>query len=213
MQSCFTLIYKGLIIGVLVSVPVGPVGLLCIQRTLYKGRWYGFSSGLGAAFSDFLYAIIVCTSMGIVGGFIEKNRLLLQILGSILLIVFSIYAFLNSPFKSLEKTEIGISSYSQNILSVFLLSFSNPFVVFLYISLFNSFGFLAGESLYVTIMGAFCVFMGNLLWWFVITYLVSKLHGIFNIQRLYILNRTISIVIMSLAFGIIAYSFIHSFIH
>lgn len=208
-NSTIWIIIKGIIIGILVSVPMGPVGLLCIQRTLYKGRWHGFFSGLGASFSDFLYAIIACTSMGIVIDFIKKNQLILQILGSILLLVFSIYTFLKKPsinFKKAEK-EIKSYSYSQDTLTVFFLAFSNPFVLFLFISLFNSFNLLlVGEGLYITILGLSCIFIGNLLWWFIVTYLVAKLRNIFNIQKLYMMNKIIGIIIMFLAFGVITYS-------
>ena len=54
------LISKGIVIGVLVSAPMGPIGMLCIQRTLNKGRWHGFVTGLGAALSDVIYAALTC---------------------------------------------------------------------------------------------------------------------------------------------------------
>jgi|SRR5215470_2967014 len=204
-SSTLWIIIKGFTIGILVSVPMGPVGLLCIQKTLDKGRWHGFFSGLGASFSDFLYAIIASTSMGIVIDFIKKNQLILQILGSILLFAFSMYTFLNNPSIKLKKAEkeIKLYSHSQGTLAVFLLAFSNPFVLFLFISLFNGFNLLlGGKSLYIIILGLSCIFMGNLLWWFTITYFVAKLRRIFNIQRLYIMNKIIGIIIMFLAFGI-----------
>lgn len=54
------IVSKGIIIGVLVSAPMGPIGMLCIQRTLNKGRWHGFVTGLGAALSDVIYAALTC---------------------------------------------------------------------------------------------------------------------------------------------------------
>ena len=58
------IVSKGIIIGVLVSAPMGPIGMLCIQRTLNKGRWHGFVTGLGAALSDVIYAALTCLGMG-----------------------------------------------------------------------------------------------------------------------------------------------------
>ena len=58
------IVSKGIIIGVLVSAPMGPIGMLCIQRTLNKGRWHGFVTGLGAALSDVIYAALTCLSCG-----------------------------------------------------------------------------------------------------------------------------------------------------
>ena len=79
------LLVKGLIVGVVVSAPLGPVGVLCIQRTLNKGRWYGFVTGLGAALSDIGYALITGYGMSFMDDFLAKNQVLLQIIGSIML--------------------------------------------------------------------------------------------------------------------------------
>ena len=57
-RTIFDILWKGFIIGVVVSAPLGPVGVLCIQRTLNKGRWYGFITGLGASLSDIAYALL-----------------------------------------------------------------------------------------------------------------------------------------------------------
>lgn len=73
------LLVKGLIVGVVVSAPLGPVGVLCIQRTLNKGRWYGFVTGLGAALSDIGYALITGYGMSFMDDFLAKNQVLLQL--------------------------------------------------------------------------------------------------------------------------------------
>lgn len=67
------LMFKGVLIGILASAPMGPVGVLCIQRTLNKGRWYGFVTGIGAAVSDIFYALITGLGMSFVMEFIEKG--------------------------------------------------------------------------------------------------------------------------------------------
>ena len=82
-------IIRGLAIGILVSAPMGPIGILCIQRTLNKGRWSGFVTGLGAALSDLIYALLTGLGMSIVIDFIEANQNILQILGSLVFIVFA----------------------------------------------------------------------------------------------------------------------------
>jgi len=66
------LILKGILIGIIASAPMGPVGILCIQRTLNKGRWYGFATGLGAAISDMLYALITGLGMSFIMDFISS---------------------------------------------------------------------------------------------------------------------------------------------
>ncbi len=96
------LLVKGLIVGVVVSAPLGPVGVLCIQRTLNKGRWYGFVTGLGAALSDIGYALITGYGMSFMDDFLAKNQVLLQIIGSIMLFFFGIYTFRSNPVQSLQ---------------------------------------------------------------------------------------------------------------
>ena len=97
------LISKGIVIGVLVSAPMGPIGMLCIQRTLNKGRWHGFVTGLGAALSDVIYAALTCLGMGVVVNFVEANQAPLQLAGSIVLGIFGYYIFQSNPVRNLKK--------------------------------------------------------------------------------------------------------------
>ncbi|MDR2682239.1 MAG: LysE family transporter [Dysgonamonadaceae bacterium] len=197
-------IYKGIIIGVLVSAPMGPIGLLCIQRTLYKGRWHGFCSGIGAACSDFLYAMITCMGMGIVVTFIEDNQSVLQIAGSILLMVFGVYIYRSDPSKSFRKPK-HTYSYSQDILSAFALTLSNPLIIFLFIALFARFNFISPEDKIGSIIfGMIGVMAGALAWWFALTTIIGKLSKVFNERGLLIMNRTLGVVIVLLSlFGIL----------
>ena len=79
------LLIKGFVVGVVVSAPLGPVGVLCIQRTLNKGRWFGFVTGLGAALSDICYALITGYGMSFMDELILKHQMFLQIVGSVML--------------------------------------------------------------------------------------------------------------------------------
>ena len=89
-ETIFDILVKGFIIGVVVSAPLGPVGVLCIQRTLNKGRWYGFVTGLGASLSDIAYALLTGYGMSFVSDYINKGSFYLQLLGSVMLLVFGI---------------------------------------------------------------------------------------------------------------------------
>ena len=83
-ETIFDILVKGFIIGVVVSAPLGPVGVLCIQRTLNKGRWYGFVTGLGASLSDIAYALLTGYGMSFVSDYINKGSFYLQLLGSVI---------------------------------------------------------------------------------------------------------------------------------
>lgn len=99
-------IFKGLLIGIIASAPMGPVGILCIQRTLNKGRWYGFITGIGAAISDTIYALIVGLGMSFIMAPLENPtyKLILQISGSVLLLLFGVYCFKSDPMKKAHQS-------------------------------------------------------------------------------------------------------------
>ena len=82
------IIIKGVIIGLFISIPLGPIGMLCIQRTLNRGRKYGIATGLGATTSDLIYTFITLFFLTIVIDIVEQNRTLIQISGSVILIGF-----------------------------------------------------------------------------------------------------------------------------
>ena len=194
------IIYKGFLIGVLVSAPMGPTGLLCVQRTLKKGRWHGFFSGVGAACSDFIYAGITALGMGFIINIITENQYPLQIIASILLFVFGIYVFRSNPLKRLENPNENINSYSQDIITTFFLTLSNPLVIILLIPLFARFNFITKEETMFSIsLGLLSIVGGALSWWFMITYFVDKLRKKMKHQGLLIMNKIIGSIIVVLS--------------
>ena len=199
------LISKGIVIGVLVSAPMGPIGMLCIQRTLNKGRWHGFVTGLGAALSDVIYAALTCLGMGVVGNFVEANQTPLQLIGSIVLGIFGYYIFQSNPVRNLKKQREKKLSFTQDFITAFLLTFSNVLIVLLYIGLFARFGFVLPEhSVWMLLGGIAFIGVGAVLWWFGITFFVNKVRKKFNLRGIWILNRIIgSIVMLVSAVGLV----------
>lgn len=206
-------VWKGILIGILVSAPMGPIGMLCIQRTLSKGRWHGFVSGLGATLSDVIYALITGLGMGMVVNFIEANQTPLQFGGSIVIAIFGYYIFQTNPVKSLRKPKETKHSFTQDFLSAFLLTFSNALILFLFIGLYARFGFVLPEqSFWMMMAGVGCIAIGAIAWWFFITYLVSKLKKWFNIRGIWLLNKIVgSIIMVVAAVGILSVIFAHCF--
>ena len=200
MVSIVDIIYKGFIIGVLVSAPMGPIGLLCVQRTLKKGQWHGFFSGIGAAFSDVFYAGIVSLGMGFIIDFTTKNEYSLKIIGSIMLLIFGFYIFRSNPFKHLHEPKENINSILQETISAFFLTLSNPGIILFFIALFARFNFIAPEEkLFSILLGLVSILVGALSWWFLITFLVDKLRKRMNLRGLWIMNRALGSVIIALS--------------
>lgn len=191
------LLVKGIIVGVVVSAPLGPVGVLCIQRTLNKGRWYGFVTGLGAALSDICYALITGYGMSFMDELILKHQMFLQVVGSIMLLAFGIYTFRGNPVKSLRPTSNNRGSLLHNFVTAFFVTLSNPLIIFLFIGLFARFSFvMPGSPLGFQLVGYLAIILGALIWWFSITYFVNKVRTRFNVRGIWILNRIIGVVVV-----------------
>ena len=193
------LLIKGFIVGVVVSAPMGPVGVLCIQRTLNKGRWYGFLTGLGAALIDIIYALITGYGMSFVVDFIENPQTLyyFQLIGSIMLFCFGVYTFRSNPAQNIRPVSANKGSLIHNFVTAFFVTLSNPFIILLFIGLYARFSFVLPERFfYEQSIGYLAIVLGALTWWFVITYLVNKLRAKFNLRGIRILNRVIGVVVM-----------------
>lgn len=205
MEFFLSMIISGLAIGILVSAPMGPIGVLCIQRTLNKGRWSGFFTGLGAALSDMIYCLLTALGLSFVIDFIETNQNLLQMVGSVALMVYAIYLLRKNPAGNLKAPKQKKASYPQDFITGFLFTFSNPLILFLIISFFARFNFLSPDyHFYHYLVGFLFIFLGALLWWFVITYFVNKVRAHFNVRSMWLVNRIIGIVILVMSlFGFV----------
>ena len=201
-ESIFYMIWRGLAIGILISAPMGPVGILCIQRTLAKGRATGFHTGIGAAFSDLFYCLLTGFGLSFIENFIEHNQNIIQLIGSAVLIGFALYLYKKNPAGSLRtpSSEPERISPQKNILGGFLFTFSNPLILFLIIGLFARFNFLMPEiKFYHYIVGFISIFAGALLWWWVVTWFVDKVRSHFNLRSMWLINRIIGSIILIFA--------------
>ncbi len=201
MESLIYVIIRGIAIGVLISAPMGPIGMLVIQRTLNKGRRPAFYTGIGAALSDLIYCLLTGLGLSFITDFIETNQLILQIIGSIVLAAFAVVLFRKNPTRKLSTPAEAPVSGWKDIVSGFLLTFSNPLILFFIIGLFARFNFLLPEFRhYHYASGYASIFGGALLWWFTITYFINKVKSHFNVRSLWLINRIIGsiLLIMSL---------------
>lgn len=191
---------SGLLIGIFVSAPMGPIGMLVIQRTLNKGRLPALFTGMGAALSDITYCLLTGLGLSFVTDFINDNELLLQILGSVVLAAFAFYLFRKNPAIALKKPDRAPESYWKDFATGFLFTFANPLILFFIIGLFARFNFLLPEFRYYHyILGYLSIFAGALAWWWLITFFVNKVRSHFNVRSLWVLNRVIGLVLLAMA--------------
>ncbi|MCH5307238.1 MAG: LysE family transporter [Prevotella sp.] len=192
------LVLKGMLIGMVASAPMGPVGVLCVQRTLNKGRWFGFVTGVGAAISDIIYAGITGFGMAFVMDFVndDRNKFYLQILGSIVLLCFGIFTWHSNPTKKMHQSGKKRGSYTYNLWTAFLVTFSNPLIIFLFMGLFAQFAFVIPDRPFEMLIGFASIVAGALVWWYGLTWLVDKVRAIFDANGIRIINQIIGMVVI-----------------
>lgn len=210
LESIFYMAWRGIAIGLIISAPMGPVGMLCIQRTLDKGRRAGLFTGIGAAISDLFYSLLTGFGLSFIEEFLERNSNVIQLAGSAVLIAFGIYLFRKNPTHDIKKPIDTDVSVRKSILGGFLFTFSNPLILFLIIGLFARFNFLLTDTMahqhfswfqYVVIyvVGYAFIFIGALLWWWFITFSIDKVRSHFNLRSMWWINKIIGSIILLFA--------------
>ena len=191
-------IFKGMMIGVIASAPMGPVGILCVQRTLNKGRWYGLATGIGAAVSDIIYAGIAGFGMSFVMDFItnDQNRFYLQIVGSVMLLCFGLFTYRSDPTKKMHQSGQQKGTLWYNSWTAFLVTFSNPLIVFLFLAMYAQFAFVLPNHPFEMLVGFASIVGGALLWWWGLTWLVDKIRTKFDTFGIKLINQIIGVVVI-----------------
>ncbi|MBR1733691.1 MAG: LysE family transporter [Alloprevotella sp.] len=201
--STFQLVIKGILIGVICSAPMGPVGILCIRRTLQKGREYGIATGAGAALSDLFYALVTGAGMlPLMMEFIdnEQNLFYLKVVGAVMLFCFGVWMWRTDPRKGYRPSQSeNKGTLLSNAVSAFGLTISNPLIIFLFIALFNMFTFVIPGNWYGTALGYASIVAGAMLWWYGLTYVITRMKSKFDLHGILALNRTIGTIVLSVA--------------
>ena len=199
------LLWKGVVTGLAVSIPLGPLGILCIQRTVNKNWKSGIFSGIGIAMADTVYAFVAGFSLSIIVDFIRTYELYFKLVGFFVLLLLGIYIFRSNPTKQIQDYKRKGSSHLQDFLTTFLVTLSNPLSVFVFVAIFTGYSIVLqfSQPLEALLMiGG--IFMGGSLWWFIITGLANLFRHKFTINTLYWANRIIGlgVIVVAVAFFI-----------
>jgi len=194
-------LYKGLIIGFSIAAPVGPIGILCIKRTLSLGRWVGLVSGMGAATADAIYGCIAAFGLTFISNFLIQQQIWLRLFGGCFLCYLGIKIFLSKPADSSDLTSSLslLNAYG----STFFLTLTNPLTILSFAAIFAGLGLGEASGDYlsatITVLG---VFLGSACWWILLSTGVSILRVRFKPAGFQWLNWISGSII--LGFGIAA---------
>lgn len=200
-MTAIELLIRGLIAGFIIAAPVGPVNVLCISRTLSKGRAAGLVSGLGAAAADAFYGSIAGFSISLVIQFLIREQFWIRLAGGILLVLIGIGYYFKPPQK-LSESARDETSHS-DFTSTFLLTLTNPTTVLSFLAVLAGLGMSEARASWLTLLLVLGMFCGSLFWWIVLVTAVNRLRDRFNERTMLWMNRIAGVAIGG--FGIVSF--------
>jgi threonine/homoserine/homoserine lactone efflux protein len=197
------LFWRGIIVGLAIAAPVGPISLLCMRRTLAEGRTCGLVSGLGAASADGTYAAIAAFGLTAVSGFLISQKLWLNLAGGILLACIGIRTMLAraSVQPAMAKHRNLVGAYA----STYALTVTNPITILFFIAVFAGLSLSAtGKDYAAAVTLVLGVFAGSALWWLVLSLIVGSFHTKLTPNAMTWINRLSGLVIVGFGIAVLA---------
>lgn len=209
------ILFGGLCVGLASSVTVGPVAVLCIQRTLSKGYFSGLFSGLGVALADTLMAILAFSVYALLKNYIDAYSTMIQLIGGCFVVIVGILIFLKNPVPQIRKNRAGHSALWQDFGSMFGFTLANFVVVIPYIlaffTMFNIDLDLSTEGMTMALDGGFYgnrivnnvlvlggFLLGAIIWWLALTSTINLFRKRFRPRHMLTINRIAGVVISAL---------------
>lgn len=202
MITAIEILLKGIILGLTVSMPLGPTGIILINRTIKRGRLSGFFSGLGLATADTLLAVVAAAGFSVIISFINQERFIISLIAGIVIIGIGLKIYLSNPVKDIRNREKTDKSLWRDYYSVFVLSISNPYTVLIFVAFFS--GVHINGDVKPALVPFFLipgVLIGTIAWWFFLSYFLSRFKKKIRLRVIVTVNKVAGIVVM--AIGII----------
>jgi len=197
-MTSLDLLIRGAICGIIIAAPVGPVNVLCVQRTIAK-RWRsGLISGLGSAVADTIYGAIAAFSVSFVIAFLIQEEFWIRLVGGIILIAIGVWYYFQRPVSI--QNEAKDMEHSDWV-STFLLTLTNPTTVLSFMAVQAVLRLAQRRPAWLTLFVVAGIFVGSMLWWFILTSVVNRFRDRVNDRAMLWMNRAGGIAIA--LFGVI----------
>lgn len=192
----FLLILKSFIIGFIMPIPIGPLGLLCIRRTLSDGIKFGIASGLGIATVDGFYAALSTYGSSFIYNFFIQHKFILQLIGSLFLIFLGVKTFFSRSDK--EAHIRSTNSLFHSYLSTLFITLSNPANLLAFVIVFTAFRVTLVESHLLSLLSIIIgVASGSILWYIILCWGVDKIRFRFTERWLKIFHHVCGVLILA----------------
>jgi threonine/homoserine/homoserine lactone efflux protein len=197
MITAIVILLKGIILGLTVSMPLGPIGIILINRTIKRGMLSGFFSGLGMATADTLLAFLAGIGFTVIVSFINKERYIISVIAGLIILGVGLKVYLSNPVKDIRNREKSEKSLWRDYYSVFVLSISNPYTIFIFVAFFS--GVHVNGNIRPEFVPFFLIpgiLVGTISWWFFLSYFVSRFKKNIRLRLIVRINKVAGIVIM-----------------
>lgn len=193
---------KGLVLGFAIAAPVGPIGLLCIRKTLNEGPAAGIACGAGAATADAAYGLVAALGLTAVSGFLVEQQTWLRLIGGLALAWIGVTTMLAKP--TVKAAEIGAKNLVGDYAATFGLTIANPATILSFLAIFAGMGIGAGGGAAAASVLVAGVFLGSLAWWFLLAGAVSLMRRWATPERMVWVNRAAGAGLVGVAVWILA---------
>ncbi len=179
---------KGMGVGLAIAIPLGPIGFLCVRRTLVDGPRIGFVSGLGAAFADAVYGAVAAFGVTFVSSIMMRESFWIRLVGGGVLLFIGARTFLATPPARVDEDSVNPSHLSA-FASAFFLTLANPLTILSFVAIFSGLGLMKTGSYLHALVLVGGVFSGSALWWLSLALVAGVFHGKLHPGRLLWVNR------------------------
>ena len=197
MLQVLGLLIKGIVMGLTVSIPMGPVGILLVNRTLKKGILSGLFSGMGVAAADTIMSVVAGLGFTFVISFFQDEKFIVSLIAGLVILGVGIKVFVSNPVRDFRRRDKGNKTLLKDFLSVLAISLSNPLTVFVFVAFFSGINLNSGIRPqlipFLLIPG---VLIGTLSWWFFLSYIISRFKKNIRLRSIVKVNQVAGIAIM-----------------
>ena len=197
-------ILKGLLIGICASVPLGPIAILVLQKSLSEGHRAGFMAGLGACLVDTLYAVIAMFALAFAESFIEDHRILIMVGGGIIVVLLGCSMAFKDPFRKMKEEHQTPSYFLKDFFQAVIMGISNPGAIFVIFALFAFFGIQLEPHDFRVAPILLSLSGGSALYWFLFSWAFSRFRKNFKLSTLLWLNRAAGVIVIIIGIALVA---------
>lgn len=197
MFPALEILLKGIVLGLTVSMPLGPVGILLVNRTIKRGILSGLFSGMGLAAADTILAVVAGLGFTFIISFFQDEKFIVGLIAGLVILGVGIKVFISNPVKEFRKKEKGKKTLLRDFLTVLALSLSNPFTIFVFVAFFSGININSEvKPQLVPFLLVPGVFIGTLSWWFFLSYFVNRFKKNIRLRSIVRVNQIAGIAIM-----------------